>query len=169
MTTSEWIAAISVGVQVLLFAGLMWYCIETRKLRIASQGQLEALQTPCVTFHAAPRDATDAVLDMGCAEGDMILDFIAGDAVLINIGNGPAVNISYTLTPMDNAKSRPDGYVSSIPPRVRCSVAVSRGILQGHRYDCRILYGSLSQTRYETRLTVNNLVLTPPFHFGKAS
>ena len=66
-----------------------------------TQGRLLALHAPCMTFKATPRDEGDAVLEMHDARGAMILDFIAGSAVLINIGTGPAVNISYVFTPLD--------------------------------------------------------------------
>jgi hypothetical protein len=100
----------------------------------------------------------------------MVLQFVLGDAVLINIGTGPAVNVSYALQPSDPARPATEGYVSLIPAdNTRCTIPVPRGMLQGHQYDCVVRYESLSQTRYETRLTVDNLVLTAPFRFGKAS
>ena len=169
MTTTEWISMAGVGIQVLLFAGLVWYCVETRRIRITSEAQLEAMHAPCITFHATPRDAADAILEMGDVRGAMILDFIGGDAVLINIGNGPAVNISYTLTPLDfDQLAALTGYVSFVPRGVKCSVPISRNTLVARHYDCVIQYESLSQTPYASKLTIRNLVLTPPFGFGKA-
>jgi hypothetical protein len=170
MTMSDWTAAAGIFIQVVLLAGLIWYGVETRRLRIAAHSQLEALHTPCLTFLSVPRDATEAVLGMSGAQGAMVLQFVLGDAVLTNIGNGPAVNVSYVLQPSDPARPPIDGYVSLIPAdNTRCTIPVPRGILQGHQYDCVVRYESLSQTRYETRVTVNNLVLTAPFRFGKAS
>ena|ERR1700723_874952 len=168
MTTSDWISVIGLVIQVLLFGGLVWYCIETRRIRITSTAQLEALRTPCVTFFATPRDGADAVLEMDGARGAMVLDFIEGDAVFINIGNGPALNIEYSLIPLDGSRAQPVGYVSSIPPGVRASAPISRGAIRGHRYQCAVQYDSLSHTRYETTLVIHNLVLTPPFQFRKA-
>jgi hypothetical protein len=169
MTIADWIAAVGVIIQLLLFIGLVFYCVETRRLRIAAQSQLEALHTPCVTFLSLPRDAAEAVLNAGGAQGAMVLQFVLGDAVLINIGNGAAVNVSYALQPSDPARPAVKGYVSLIPAdNTRCTIPVPRGILQGHQYNCVVRYESLSRIRYETRLTINNLVLTAPFQFGKA-
>jgi hypothetical protein len=168
MTASDWIGSIGLVIQALLFGGLVWYCIETKRIRITSAAQLEALQTPCVTFHATPRDGADAVLEMDGARGAMILNFTAGDAVFVNMGNGPAVNIEYSLVPLDGSRAQPGGYVSAIPPGVRASVPISRGAIAGHRYQCAIQYDSLSHIRYETKLVVHNRVLTPPFQFRKA-
>lgn len=159
MTLTVWIAIASV-------AGLGFYCFETWKIRLAAEGQLEAQRTPCLTFAATPRDGSEAILDMDGARGTMILNFVEGDAVLHNIGNGPAVNIGYVLT--SEGHPRLDGYVPFIPPAARASIPVARNSLQGRKYECSIQYDSLSFTRYETRVVVQNVVLTPPFRFGKA-
>jgi hypothetical protein len=42
MTMSDWIAAAGIFIQVLLFAGLIWYCVETRRIRIAAGKQADA-------------------------------------------------------------------------------------------------------------------------------
>lgn len=169
LTTTDCIAAFGLVIQLLLFGGLVVYCIETRKIRIAAASQVEALQTPCLTFASTPRDGNEAVLNMDGVRGAMVLDFHGGDAVLTNIGNGPAVNIEYVLNPLSDSQAKPEGYVSAIPPGARASVPIPRGIFQGHEYQCILRYESLSQTKYETRLRVHNLVLTHPFRFGKAN
>lgn len=166
MTISDWIA-------IAALIALTIYCIDTRKIRKATQAQLEAQRTPCLTFATTPRDGGEAILGMGGARGTMILKFHEGDAVLTNIGNGPAVNIEYVLT----GQGRPhplrkfDGYVPFIPPGSAVSVPIARGALQDpdRPFDCAIQYDSLSFTRYETKVVIKNLVLTPPFRFGKAS
>jgi hypothetical protein len=166
MTTMEWITAAGVVVQVLLLGGLIWYCFETRGIRITSQAQLEALHTPCMTFKATPRNEADAILEMHDARGAMILDFIEGSAVLLNIGTGPAVNVSYVFTSLDEANIRRlDGYIPFVPPKVICSIPVSRTSLVNSDYTCLIEYESLSQAHYSTMMTIRNLVLTPPFTF----
>jgi hypothetical protein len=166
MKISDWIAATGIFVQVLLLLGLVWYCIETRRIRITSQAQLEALHAPCMTFKATPRNEADAILETHDARGAMILDFIEGSAVLLNIGTGPAVNISYVFTSLDEANIRRlDGYIPFVPPKVICSIPVSRVSLVDSDYTCLIEYESLSQAHYSTRMTIRNLVLTPPFTF----
>lgn len=102
MTPTDWIALIGI-------VGLALYCVETWKIRRAAQSQLEALRTPCITFSSTPRDANDAVLERDGARGDMILAFHEGDAVLTNIGNGPAVNIEYLLTSVGDPPRKVDG------------------------------------------------------------
>jgi hypothetical protein len=143
MQAKNWIDWIGLVIQALLLAGLIWYCIETRRIRIVSAGQLEALHTPCLTFVATPREGTEAVLGRHGARGTLVLDFDQGDAMLINIGNGPAVNIEYRLTPVGDGRARPEGYISSIQPHVRATVPIPRGVLQGQEYECLIQYDSL--------------------------
>jgi len=166
---SDWIAVAGIIVQVLLFAGLVWYSIETWKIRITSQAQLEALHAPCMTFKATPRDEGEAILEMNEARGAMVFDFIAGSAVLMNIGTGPAVNISYVFTPLDEGNiMQTDGYVPFLPAHASASIPVSRTSLVNSNYSCVILYESLSQTHYSTTVTIRNLVLTPPLRFETA-
>lgn len=161
----DWVGLI---IQTLLLGGLVWYCIETRRIRIVSTAQLEALHTPCLTLVATLREGGDAILDMGGARGTLVVEFNGNWVVLLNIGSGPAVNIEYVFAPLDGAQSRPDGYVSFLGPGVRAAIPVPRGIIRGHEYECRLQYDSLSHTRYETRIVLNDLVLTPPFRFGRA-
>jgi hypothetical protein len=167
MPAKDWMDWVGLIIQALLLGGLIWYCIETRRIRIIAAGQLEALQTPCLTFVATLREGTAAVLDRGGAKGTLVLDFDQGSVMLMNIGTGPAVNIEYRFTPLDDAQSRPNGYVSFMGPGVRAAVPVPRGILRGQEYKCSLQYDSLSHTRYETRIVINDLVLTPPFRFDK--
>ena len=42
----------------LTFVALIWYAVETRRLRLAAQDQLEALAKPCLSLWADLRDAT---------------------------------------------------------------------------------------------------------------
>jgi hypothetical protein len=106
---------------------------------------------------------------MDGAKGAMVLDFDAGDAMLKNIGNGPAVNIEYEFVSRANPPRKLDGYVPFIPSGARATIPVARNSLQGSVYDCVVRYESLSQTKYETKLVINNLVLTPPFQFARIS
>jgi hypothetical protein len=166
MPSTDWIAVAGVAIQFLLLAGLVWYCIETRWIRISSQAQLEALHAPCMTFKATPREEADAILELHQARGAMILDFIAGSAVLLNIGTGPAVNISYMFIALDEGNiMQPDGYVPFLSARAFASIPVSRASLANSNYSCAIQYESLSQTQYSTTVTIRNLVLTPPIRF----
>ena len=62
----DWIALAGLGVQILIFIGLIWYAWETRDLRKASQEQNkisqeqnEAMQKPCLVPLVQKRDDRD--------------------------------------------------------------------------------------------------------------
>jgi hypothetical protein len=66
---------ISVGT----LGGLIWYCVETRRMRIAAQKQIaisqdlmkaandqvEGLSKPCLALDSDLRDASDAIMGIG--------------------------------------------------------------------------------------------------------
>jgi len=139
---------------------LFRYAADTRRIAKAGEAQLEGLKTPFIIFSTAPREAADAILDMDGAHGTMILRFHGSDAVMTNIGNGPAIEINYALTPLDGGHSISEGYIPAIPPEGSVPVPIPRALLDGYRYLCVITYSSLSGSRYETRLIAHNLVLT---------
>ena len=80
--TDQHITAIATIVQdLLLFLSALlvgWYLVETRKLRIASQEQVEAASRPAIVVKAQP--GTTAV------------------PTVVNIGNGPAIDVQWSLT-----------------------------------------------------------------------
>ena len=84
-------------------------------------------------------------------------------------GNGPALNVSYALEPMEAPAganvARPDGYIHSIAPGKVVLSPISRGVIQIHRFQVTFKYESLSGRKYETKLVLDSLVLTPPFQF----
>jgi len=124
--------------------------------------QAEAMQKPCVVLHSMLRDAREAVLNMGGIRGDLILGAVEGQVALENIGTGPAVNIAYVFEKVQDAKNLPvrsEGSIPTLSPKQRLAAHVSRGIFSAHSFDCTITYESLSKRRYETRLSVNDVVL----------
>lgn len=83
----------------------------------ASLEQVESSHKPFVAFSTEPRDAVDAVLDMGGAVGGMIVRCPGGNAEVRNIGTGPAINIRYRATHNIEAATHqgPNGYLIDIP------------------------------------------------------
>jgi hypothetical protein len=149
------------GIQCLIFGGLVWYAIETWRIRNIAQQQVEAAYKPCLTFSTGHREPTDAVLSTGGAVGDMVIQGFTGQVQLENIGSGPAFNIRYKLTPtnLDSTPARPSGYVPSLKAAGPLVLPISLGLLSS-QWECIILYESLSGCRYQTTLTTDNLVLT---------
>ena len=180
----HWLSLFNAVIQFLLLVGLFWYTIETRRIRKLSQRQIETSQRqveisqeqveaahkPCLTFSTAPRDPKEAVMEMNGAVGAMILRCPESQAQLESVGSGPAINIRYNLTPAnpDSTRTRPSGYLLWLRPGDVFLTPIPRGILQGKEWICVITYESLSGRLYQTRILVNNLVLTS-IEFGPAS
>ena len=160
----DWLILGNFVVLSLTFLALLWYAWETRGLKKASLEQLEALSMPCVAFGTFPRDPIDAVLEANDVAGEMTIQFQEGQAVIVNMGNGPAVNVAYALEPIGILPganvARPRGYIQNIPPGKAVVTPISRGALQTHQFEFTARYESLSGRRYETQITVNELVLT---------
>jgi hypothetical protein len=179
----HWLPLFNAAVQFLLFVGLFWYTVETRRIRKISQRQIETSQRqveisqeqvegthkPCLTFSTARRDFTDAVLEMNGAVGAMILRCPESQAQLESVGSGPAINIRYNLTPTnpDSTIARPSGYLLWLKPGDVFLTPIPRGILQANEWICVITYESLSGRHYQTKIIVNNLVLIS-IEFGPA-
>jgi hypothetical protein len=166
------VLCLGLAVQCLLFVGLVWYTIETRKIRKtsqqqvkASQDQIEATLRPCVTFSTATRDYNEAVFGMNGAVGAMTVLCPEGRAQIENVGFGPAVNVRYELTPTDlnSTRARPEGYLVGIRVGQVFGPPIPRGILANNEWRCIFTYESLSGRSHRTTVMLNNLVLTS-FH-----
>src|SRR5260370_10764428 len=86
-------------VQTLGVIGLAIYCIETYRIRKASQDQVSASQElikaaldqvegslkPCIAFAARLRDGADAILEMHGAVGNLIVQPDQGSYLIHNI------------------------------------------------------------------------------------
>src|SRR5690348_14803756 len=83
---AEWLPAANFVLQVLVFAVLIWYAIETSQIRRLSYEQIEALQKPCLTFVSTARDQQEAVLEMDGIVGGMILAAREGNVAIQNVG-----------------------------------------------------------------------------------
>src|SRR5205814_1234769 len=84
----------------------------------ASLEQVEASNKPFVAFSTAPRDAEQAVLEMGGAVGGLIVRCPGGNAEIGNVGSGPAINVRYRATHhiADATEQGPTGYLAGIIP-----------------------------------------------------
>jgi hypothetical protein len=128
----------------------------------ASLEQVEASHKPFVTFSTERRNPEDAVLDMGGAVGGMVVRCPGGDAELGNVGSDPAINVRYRATHnVEEATDEgPSGYLAGILPGEKFITPIPRGILQAAKWEVVFSYESLSGRKYQTKCTVDDLVLT---------
>lgn len=135
---------------------------ETQKQLEASLEQVEATHKPFVAFSTAPRNAEEAVLDMGGAVGGLIVRCPGGNAEIGNVGSGPAINVRYRATHnvADATEEGPSGYLAGIVQGEKFLTPIPRGILQAAKWEIIFKYESLSGSKYQTKCTIDDLVLT---------
>lgn len=92
--------------QLAAFDGLIWYAIETKRMRntaesqvevsqnlVAAAGdQVEGLSKPCVMLASSPRNPEDAIIG---PLGNSVALRMEGMFAVENIGSGPALNVRY--------------------------------------------------------------------------
>jgi hypothetical protein len=117
-----------------------------------------------LTLVSGPREHEDVVLETDGIVGGMTLKAREGNLVVQNIGSWPALNVRYEFKPIDPPPGanvvRPRGYLQNIPSREIFVMAVAREVLRNFQYDFLAIYESLNGRRYESRIIINNLVLT---------
>jgi hypothetical protein len=157
------------GIQILVLLGLVWYTLETRRIRktsqkqfALSQDQVEATLRPCLSLSTTARNAEDAILAMDDTDSTVIVRCPEGLVQVENIGVGPATNIRYEFSPADpeGTLAHPTGYVAGLPVSGTFLIPVARTLIAGHNYNCRFDYESVGHRRYRTRVALKNLVIT---------
>jgi hypothetical protein len=159
-------------VQTLGAIGLFVYCIETYRIRKASQDQVTASQElikaamdqvegplkPCITFAARLRDGTDAILEMHGAVGNLIVDPDQGNYVIRNIGNGAALNLRYFFTRPD--VRNPDWrYVPIVLATGRATLVETLGFYNTE-HEATFEYDSIGGRKYRSTMSLNRHVIT---------
>jgi len=163
------------GVQILTLFALIWYAIETMKIRKAAQrqvqtsldliraatAQVEGMSKPCLTFWGDLRDGADAILEMNGAIGNIVARADAGNYVIQNIGNGVALNVQYRFTRPNDNPDRPQNmrYVPNILPNVRVALVEPLGGYDAE-HDVTFDYESIGGRRYRTTIHLNHHVIT---------
>lgn len=104
-----WVQGIALFVSASTLGVLVWYAIETFKLRKAAERQIsvsqdllraandqaEGIAKPCMTVRQTFRDTSQTLLHMDDAVGGVVIDDESGHYVAMNVGNGLALNVSY--------------------------------------------------------------------------
>ena len=154
-TLVQWLTFVA---SVLTLTGLVWYVLETRRIRITSQEQLEALRRPCLVVSGRTRDLTDAVL-----RPDSSLLVVApheGLLALMNIGSGPAFNARYQLTPLDDGVLQPGPHhLVHVLNNQAMPITVPVQTVSNGRWSITLTYESLSKRPYESRILIEDGVL----------
>ena len=164
-------------VQALALLGLTVYCIETFRIRKASQAQvgasqkllqsslnqIEGMAKPCIAFWAELRDGADVILQMDGAAGNLVARLDGGSYVIHNIGNGVALNLEYYITrnnpEFDAPQNRGPRYIPTIPAAAKVALVETAGYYNAE-HEATFEYGSIGSRRYRSTITLNNRVIT---------
>jgi hypothetical protein len=169
-------------VQTVAFGGLVVYCVETWKLRKASEAQVEVsqqlitaamdqvegLSKPCLTLDSGLRDAADAIMGIGVV-GNTVASGDNGDFVVRNIGNGVALNVTFNFIyrgdhPQNFPKPRLR-YLQNVLTGQRVNMLTPMNQYRSGEFMVLFHYQSIGGRGYESRITMNGHVLTD-FRFG---
>ena len=155
-------------VQALALFGLVWYAIETLRLRKAAQEQVEAsnnqvegLSKPCLTFVGDYREGADTILAMHDATGNIIAARYNGNYLITNMGSGVALNIRYQFT-RPNLPTEPR-YIPHLAATGRASL-VEPYAAYNAEHQVTFDYESVGGRKYRTTINLNHHVITS-FHF----
>lgn len=161
----DWLPIMNFFLQLVALLVLIWYASLTRNISVASQDQAEAGVLPCLTLATAPRQQEEAVLgELEGRVGAMVVSPRNGNVVLLNIGNGPAINARYQFTPINPPQGanviRPSNFLPIILAKETFITPVAHNALPNLQYEVVLIYESLSGRHYESRIRIDNLVLT---------
>lgn len=179
------IQLLTLVLQVVAVIGLFVYCIETYKIRSASQNQvrvsqrllqssldqIEGMSKPCVTFWAELREGQDVILEMHGAAGNLVARPDAGSYVIQNIGNGVALNLRYYIARGNPEFDAPERRRRRYIPALQASAKVALVETVGHynaEHEATFAYESIGGRKYRTTITLNNRVITS-FRFQEIS
>jgi len=160
---------VNTGIQVLLLLGLVWYTVETRRIRKTSQkqfalgqDQVEATLRPCIALSTAARTGEDAILAVDGTDSTVVVRCPEGLVQIENIGVGPAINVRYEFRAInpENNLAHPTGYVAGVSVSGTFLIPVARALIVGHDFNCVFDYESVAHRKYRTKVTLRNLVIT---------
>ncbi len=160
---SNILATAAIAVQTFLLAGVLWYTLETKRLRVQAENQTEGLYKPCLTLWPALRETADAILGFEGAEGIFVLGSNEGAVVIQNVGSGSALNVRYDFAAIGPALSRntphPEGYFPMIVSGQKVRLPLSLSTLSVLDWQVTLSYTSMGGRHYQSLLVVRNHVI----------
>jgi hypothetical protein len=158
------------AIQVLLFVGLAAYTYFTYGVMITARDQvrvsqkqatlmldqMEASQRPCLTLSMSKRKSHEIALGrLAGVQGSQVLHMPDDKLHLINIGNGPALNVDFDVIEAGQKASLDrDGHLLHVLPAEEFPLYVSNGIPLGGEWCFVATFESRTGQRYKTQISV---------------
>jgi len=126
------------------------------------------MSKPCLALLGELRDGTDAILDMHGAVGNIVARADGGSYVVINMGNGVALNVRYRFTRANDIPvPREQRYVPNIFPTAKVTLVETLGGYSAE-HDVTFDYESIGGRKYRTTIHLNHHVITS-FSFAEVA
>jgi hypothetical protein len=164
-----WLQTANVIVLALTFGAVVWYALETQRLRKTAEDQLEALHYPCVVpDYDFINEVTDKTVYPQIVAGWTALrvkqDVPSGQIALRNIGTGPALCVKCSFKPIENKEQRlPDASAAFVSAKEVVPIPVDHFYILAESLIFTATYSSVSGRKYETRGTLVKGVLGSDF------
>jgi hypothetical protein len=164
-----WLQTANVIVLALTFGAVVWYALETQRLRKTAEDQLEALHYPCVVpdydfISGVTAQTFYAQNQAGWTALRVKQHVPSGQIALRNIGTGPALCVKCLFEPTGSIKQAPcRASAAFVPARAVVQIPVSYQHIQAYDFTFTATYYSVSGRKYETRGTLVNGVLCSDF------
>lgn len=166
---------------VLTLGALIWYVLETRKMRLAAESQVlltrdlskaasdqvEGMAKPCLNLKQKLRATIDAITNRDGITGSTEIASEDAQFILENVGNGIALNVDYwfegaytTVDPYKETKR----YFQLIKPGTCATMPEMINTLKTQN-ECKLIcqFDSIGGRRYQSVITMNDHILT---HFA---
>ena len=168
--SGDWLPFANFVIQLLLFLGLAAYTLFTYRLMSSARdqvkvsqnqatlmlAQMEASQRPCLTLSMTKRKSHEIALGrLGGVQGSQVLHMPDDKLHLINIGNGPALNVDFDVIEAGEKPSvERDGHLLHVLPSEEFPLYISSGIPRGGEWSFVATFESRTGQRYRTQISV---------------
>jgi hypothetical protein len=172
-----WVQGIALLVSASTLGVLVWYAIETFKLRKAAESQItvsqqllraandqaEAASKPYITIRAKLRDASRTLLAMDGAVGGSVVFDETGQYQAVNVGSGIALNVSYCFKARRDSdkpwEKKAQSYLQTLQIGQPAQLALMINAYPGD-HEITFLFQSLGGRWYESVIQIESNVPT---------
>jgi hypothetical protein len=164
-----WLQTANVIVLALTFGAVVWYALETQRLRKTAEDQLEALHYPCVVpdydfIYWVTAQTFYAQIEAGGTALRVKQHVPSRQIALRNIGTGPALCVKCSFEPIENKEQAPRrASAAFVPAQAVVQIPVRYQDIQAYEFTFTAIYSSVSGRKYETRGTLVDGVLCSDF------
>ena len=173
-----WVQCIGISLAGATLLFLIWYTLETFKLRKAAEKQIalsqdllqaaldqvEGAARPCITLASKRRDKDEAISELYGVKGISVAKDYEGYLALRNVGNGLALNVFYSFN--EPGPDRPknlkgnSGYLQRLHAEKEFRLPLPVKMTERCDWEIILQYESLGNRKYRTTVILRANVLS---------